>query len=722
MTDETTGRVGAEQKNNVAADPLLLALIHIANSEQILFCESSLTAGLPLVNGMLTPELSIQAAKRAGLSAQVVKRQVTEISSLVLPVILLLEGNNVVVLKSLDVENNKATAYFPLLGREDDVSLTDLDSEYTGFAIFTCPDRTSPESVKKITGIDSDRKVHWFWGVLGHSWRIYRDVLLASVFINLFALANPLFVMNVYDRVVPNEAVETLWALALGVFFVYVFDFLLKTLRVYFIEVAGKKSDVLLSAFIFERVLGVRYENHPVSVGAFASRLREFETVRQFITSSTVTALVDLPFVILFLLVVFYIGGSLVWVPLIIMPTIVLIAFVGQRFLHTTVLKMFSAAAMKNATLVESVSSLDAVKALSAESKLQRRWESSVGQLSFWGLKSRMISANVTGAAGFLQQLGSVAVVVVGVYLIRDNQLTMGALIACVILTGRVLAPLAQIAGLLVQYQQSKLALSSLEEIVNQPQERDSDRVYTKRTHIRGDIEFRNVCFSYPGEAQESLKDISFKINAGEKVALIGRLGSGKSTIQKIIVGLYQPQKGEVHLDGIDAKQIDPSDLRSEISYVQQDTVLFSGSVRENIIFGKNGVTDQEIIRAAEISGVSDFVDQHPMGFERAVGERGEMLSGGQRQAISIARSLIGRASVYLLDEPTSAMDNTSEAKLIANLKETLKEKSLILVTHKTSLLQLVDRVIVVDGGRIVADGDKETVLDALKRGQLRVS
>ncbi len=706
----------------VSLDPLLLALIHVADTEHLSYSYSALTVGLPLVNGKLTPELAIRAAKRAGLKANVLERQLAEISMLVLPVILLLENNNALVLKKIDRERQFAIVYFPLLNEEEQIAIEELESAYTGYCIFTRPKKVDTALEERITGISSGQGGHWFWGVLGQSWKIYRDVLLASFMINLFALANPLFVMNVYDRVVPNEAIETLWALAIGVIFVYVFDFILKSLRIYFIEVAGKKSDVLLSSYIFERVLGIRYEYHPSSVGAFVSRLREFETVRQFITSSTVTALVDLPFVILFLLVISYIGGPLVWVPLFILPAIVGVALVAQNFLHNTVLRMFSSAALKNATLVESVSNLEVVKSLAAEGKVQRRWESSVGQLSYWGLKSRMISTNVTGFAGFMQQIGGVAVVIYGVYLIRDNQLTMGALIACVILVGRVLAPLAQVAGLLVQYQQSKLALSSLEEIVTQPQEREHDRVFVKRESVKGGIEFKEVEFSYPGEEQTCISKVSLKIEPGEKVALIGRLGSGKSTLQKLILGLYQPKSGTILIDGVDIKQLDPSDLRCEIAYVPQDSVLFSGSISTNIAYGKSGVDDKEILRAAELSGVTEFVNRHPQGFEREVGERGDNLSGGQRQAINIARSLVHSPKLCLFDEPTSSMDNTSEAKLLSNFKKELKDKTLIMVTHKTSLLQLVDRLIVMDNGKIIADGNKETVLDALKKGQLRVS
>lgn len=716
--------LGSSQKNTDAAignyhDPLLEALIKIALLEHKACSHSSLVAGLPLVNNKLTPELLPRAAERAELNATIVERKLSDISELVLPAILLLNDNNALVLLAIDKLRGRARVFLPLEQKEEDIEFSQLEKSYSEYAVFTKPmdkfeERARHHEVK--------REGHWFWSTISKSWRIYRDVLVASLLINIFALANPLFVMNVYDRVVPNSAIETLWALAIGVFCVFFFDYLLRMLRVYFIEIAGKKSDILLSAYIFERVLGARFERHPASVGSFVSQLRDFEAIRNFVTSATITAFVDLPFVILFVLAVTYIGGKLVLVPLAVIPFILLYAFISQGFLLQAVSNSFMASAQKSATLVEAMTNLETLKILNAEGRVLRKWEKAVALLAYWGLKSRIWSNSTTSFAAFMQQLAGVLVVIVGVYAISNNDLTLGGLIACVLLTGRILAPLSQVAGLMVQYQQSKVALSSLDQIVQQAQERPEGKTFIKREKFLGGLEFSDVDFSYPGEEIKALDGVSFKLQAQEKVAIIGKLGSGKSTVHKLIANLYRPASGSIRIDDVDIKQIDPADLRENIGYVPQENLLFYGSIRENIAYKLTAVSDAEILEASEIAGVSVFVNMHPHGYDRQVSERGENLSGGQKQAIAIARALIGDPSIILLDEPTAAMDSAAEIRLIENLKSKIADKTLVLVTHKTTLLALVDRVIVLDKGRIVADGSKEKVLDALKKGQIRVS
>ncbi|MBB6521490.1 type I secretion system permease/ATPase [Pseudoteredinibacter isoporae] len=699
-------------------DPLLESLLIIARIEHLPISETSLTAGLPLINERLTPKLFIRSAERAGLSAKVIERPLDQISALVLPAVLLLENNDACVLTKLDAQSGKAEVLDPHSNGKNVVDLSVLQERYSGYSIFCKPLHRYDERTQEIK---VRQKGHWFWGVLGRSWRIYRDVLLASLFINLFAIANPLFVMNVYDRVVPNEAVETLWVLAIGVATVYFFDLVLKLLRGYFIEVAGKKSDVLLSAMIFERVLGARLEDKPMSVGSFASQLKDFESVRSFITSSTVTAFVDLPFTILFLLVIFYVGGPLVLVPLACIPIVIGYALFILKPLRQSVEETMQSSAQKNSTLVEALASLETVKGLGAEGRVQRAWEKSVGHLAYWGQKSRLLSNSAVTVAGTVVQLSSVAVIVAGVYLIAEKELTMGALIACVMLTSRALAPLSQLSSLLVNFEQTVTALESLETIVDKAQERDEEKTFIKRPSFSGEVRFNKVSFAYPGEEHPSIETVSFTIKPRERVAIIGRMGSGKTTVQKLMMGLFQPTAGSVLIDGIDIQQLDPADLRHGVGYVPQDVSLFFGSVKDNIAYGTPHATDQQIVRAAEHSGVTGFVNKHPMGFQRPVGERGAFLSGGQRQSIGVARALIKDPSIYLLDEPSTGMDNSTEAKLKQNLMQVTQGKTVILVTHKTSLLDLVDRIIVLENGKLIADGSKESVLDALKKGQIRV-
>jgi len=700
-------------------DCLLSCLIRLAQEQHIPFSYSSLTSGLPLVGGCITPQLFARSAHRLGLASRVVERDINDIPEEVYPVVLMLNENHAVLLEGVNRGENTYVVFDPLGNEQKTFGAADLMAEYSGYAIYVKPILEHGMHL----GIDNTRyRSHWFWGTIFKSWRIYRDVLLASILINVFVLANPLFVMNVYDRVVPNDAIETLWVLAIGVAFVYICDFVLKLLRVYFIEVAGKKSDVLLSSYILERVLGARYSEHPRSTGSFVSQLREFEAIRNFITSSTVTAFVDLPFVVLFLVVIAYIGGVVAWVPLVAIPLVLGYAMIVQHLLKNSVAHAFTASAQKNSTLVESISGLETIKALGAEGRAQRAWEDASGLLSFWSLKSRLLSNSASSVAQFLQQLASVAVVIVGVYAIAERELTMGALIACVILAGRVLAPLAQIAGLLVQYQQSVLALQSLDSIVNTEQELDHSGCFIRRENLTGGVEFRDVVFRYPGEEVVALDGVSFKVEPGEHVAIIGRLGSGKSTIQKLVLGLFQPSSGMVLLDGLDLRQLDLADVRKSTGYVPQDATLFHGSLRNNIAYKNEWVDEDELLRVADLCGITDIANSHPQGFNRTIYERGEGLSGGQRQAVTVARGMVNKPDLLLLDEPTSAMDSTSEARLLKSLKIEAEGRTLLLVTHKTSLLTLVNRVIVMDKGRVIADGSRDTVLDALKTGRLKVT
>lgn len=709
----------SSEQTPVAGDPLLQCLLQITQLKDSPCSETSLLAGLPLVEQHLTPELFVRAAERAGLEAWVVERNLNDIPDIVLPIVVLLNNNQAVVLKAINATNNEWTILDPDTDKERVVQASIVQPDYTGYCIYI----RIAERFEQVENVKAEtHPKHWFWSVMKSSGCIYRDVLLASFFINLFAIATPLFVMNVYDRVVPNQAVETLWALAVGIIVVYFFDMILKGLRGYFIEVAGKKSDILLSSFLFERVMGARFSERPNSVGSFVSQFREFDTVRNFYTSSTIATLVDLPFVTLFLLIIAYVGGPVVWISVIAIPLIVICGWIMQKPIKHAVEQTFSSSAQKNATLVEALVGLESVKVLGAEGFLQRAWEKSVGHLAHWSQRMRILSLSVGVFSNQIQQVASVILIIVGVYLIFEKELTMGALIACFMFAGRAMAPISQIANLMVSYDQTKTALSALDGIVAKPQERNPEKPFVKRPSFKGAIQFNKVSFRYPDEKLDAIDSISFKIEPGEKVAIIGRIGSGKSTIQKLLLSLYAPTQGRLMFDGIDSQQIDPADLRRHIGYVPQDVVLFSGSIKSNIVYGAPNVSDSEIIAAANISGVKEFVDRHPLGFDRPVGERGQALSGGQRQSIGVARALLNDPSMFILDEPTSGMDNSSESFLKENLQKVLKEKTLILVTHKTSLLSLVDRVIVLDGGKLVADGPRQSVLDALKKGQLRVA
>ena len=699
-------------------DPLLGSLQIITRILRSPRSADSLTAGLPLVNNKLTPELLVRAARRADLSARIVKRPLTGISNLVTPAILLLNNGRACVLDRI-LEDGNARLIMP----ESQEGVTEqpvenLAEEYCGYAIFLQPSYRFDERTRDTV---ITRPQHWLWDTLSEAWPIYSEVLLASLLINLFALASPLFIMNVYDRVVPNHAVETLWVLGIGISIVFMFDLLMKTLRGYFLDVAGKRTDIILSAALFERVLGTKLASRPPSVGAFANNLHEFDSFRDFFTSATLTALIDLPFIILFIVVIWMIGGSLAWIPLTVLPLSLLTGYIVQRSLAGKVQELMRHGSQKQATLVETLTGLETVKSLSAESPMQRRWEQTVGRIAGLGQKTRFLSSSAINITVFLQQMATVAVVIYGVYLISDGELSLGGLIACTILTGRALAPLAQVAATLSRYHQARASFMSIDTLMALPLEQSPDRNFLDRQVIEGSIEFSNVSFSYPGHPVAALDDVSFRMQAGERIAIIGRIGSGKSTIEKLILGLYEPDAGAILVDGTDSRQLNPADLRRHIGYVPQDTTLFYGTVKENIMLGMPYADDSAVLRAADIAGVTEFANRHPMGFDLPVGERGEGLSGGQRQSIVVARALLRDPPVIVMDEPSNAMDNTTEAQFKSKFGQWLEGKTLVLVTHRASLLTMVDRVIVMDGGRILADGPKEQVLEALKQGQIRV-
>jgi ATP-binding cassette subfamily C protein LapB len=701
-------------------DPLLDCLIEVCRLHGQSASRASLSAGLPLGDngkGLMTLDLAERAAARAGMSSKLQRLPLERIDAETLPAILILRDNHACVLLGWDADGATARVLMPETG-QGSVSLTrtELLTRYTGVVLFVRPhfrfDARTPE-------IRSVKQKHWFWSALMEQRFVYRDVLWAALLINFFALAFPMFSMNVYDRVVPNNATETLWALSIGVVLIMCADLFMRLLRSHFVDEASARIDVQISGKLMEKVLGMRLEHRPESVGSFASNLRGFEQVRDFIASGTVTALIDLPFALLFIVVMAWISPWLA-VPVVVVFTIVLVmGYILQHRLHELSQTTYQAAAQRNATLIESLSSIETIKSLGAESVIQAKWERANVFLSNTGVKMRALSSSATYTTGWLTQGVTVAIVVIGVYLISQRELTMGALIAASMLASRALAPAGQIVGLLMQYQGARTAMESLDKIMEKPVERPLGQNFVHRPQLKGDIEFRNVKFNYPGRQDAALDGLSFKIAAGERVALIGKVGSGKSTIERLIMGLYQPTDGAVLLDGIDVRQLDPADVRRNLGYVSQDVTLFYGSLRDNITFGLPYADDSAVVAAAEMAAMSSFINRHPRGFDMLVGERGESLSGGQRQGIGLARAMLHNAPILLLDEPTSAMDFSTESQITNNITHFAQNKTVVLVTHRTSLLAMVTRVIVIDGGRIVADGPRDRIMEALSNGRI---
>lgn len=696
---------------------MLSSLIEIARFHGRGMTPEGFLAGLPLQEGLLTPALLRRAAAHAGLASRISRRPLDAIREELLPVILLLKDNDSCILLGMSQDRTRARVVFPEAGQgASEIELERLLSIYTGYCIFVRPrfrfDTRAPE-------IRSAVNRHWFWGALWNNAPLYKDVLLAALLINMVAIVIPFFILGVYDRVVPNNAFETLWTLALGVVIVIAVDLGLRMMRGYVLDVAGKRVDIDLSALIMERVLGMQMINRPASVGSFAANLRAFESVRDFITSTTITAFIDLPFAIIFLALIVWLNWMLA-IPLVVaMIGLVLYALMLQPKMQELTETTYRATATRNSTLIESLVGIETIKTQCAEGVMQRKWEHSVAFLARVGADLRYMSSSVVNGSASAQQLVTVAIVIIGVYLISDHKLSMGGLIACMMLSSRALAPFAQIASLLTQYQNAAMALSALDKVVAQPVERPENAAFIRRERIRGEINFSHVKFSYPGGSSEVLNDLSFHIKEGEHVAIIGKVGSGKSTINRLILGLYQPGEGSIKIDGVDIHQLDPAEVRKAVGYVPQDATLFYGSLRENITIGMPYVEDHAILQAAELAGLQELVGNHPKGFDMLIGERGESLSGGQRQSVAIARAFVHEPSVLLLDEPSSAMDSSTEEALKARLAAYAKGRTMVLVTHRNSLLELVDRLIVIDRGKVVADGPKAQVTEALRTGKV---
>ena len=716
-SQEQTNKPLPNQAKVDESDSLLDCLVLICRIHGIAISPDALTAGLPLDDGKMSPVLIKRAAERANLAVTIIKKPYTNLRAEFLPAILLLQDNAACLLIGFDETKKNARVIFPELGdAEVTMPVDELASRYIGSSVVAKPkyvfDQRAP-SVSKV------RLKHWFWGTLAENSHIYRDVMIAAFIVNIFALAMPLFTMNVYDRVVPNRSTETLWVMAIGVSLIVIGDLILRTMRGYFLDWASARVDVKLTARIMEQVLAIRLEQRPNSVGSFASNLRSFETVRDFITSATITTLIDIPFGLIFIGVMAWISWPMV-IPVIIGAIIMLVyALSVQSKMHELSETMYRASAIRNATLIESLVSLETVKALGIEGAMQKKWERSAGFLTEVGSKLRLLSSSINNGSNSIQQLITVSLILLGVYLVIQGDLTTGGLIASTMLASRALVPVSQTAGLLTQYHSAATALTSLNEIMSRPVERPADSNFLSRPAFNGDIEFREVSFSYPGTEETALNKVSFKISAGEHVALLGRMGSGKTTIDKLILGLYQPTSGAILIDGVDIRQVDPAELRRCVGYAQQDTHLFYGTMRDNLTIAAPQADDAAVLAAAKIGGIDEFVNSHPKGFDMLIGERGDTLSGGQKQGVGIARALIHNPAILLLDEPTSAMDHSGEDAIKKRLQEASVGKTLVLISHRSALFDLVNRIIVIDSGRIVADGAKEQVIEALRAGRI---
>ena len=556
---------------------------------------------------------------------------------------------------------------------------------------------------------------NWFLVYISSQKKYYLQAILASIFINIFALITSVYIMVIYDRIIPNNAISSLISIIIGVLFVICMDFSMKMLRGYFLDMAGKQIDSSSSSDIFQKIVGYDLSKAPKFSGELVSVVREFETFREFFNSITLTSLVDFPFIIVFLTVMYGIGGNIAFVPGLVVPIVIIFGILIQPMLRQISEDSQQNGQAKQTVLGEMINGLETVKTVSGGTVLKKRWMNAVDAQSKTSIKSRIFTQLALNFAGIGQQLSQVGIIGFGVLAVSSGDLSMGALIACTILSGRTLAPLGQIGGLMGRLNSAKAAYHSVTKFMLEASREEVAKDYFPRDKIQGSIEFSHVDFSYSDDSQIIFNDLNLKINSGEKVAIIGRIGSGKTTILKLILGLYQPNNGSMLIDGANIQQIRPDDIRRQFGVVMQNTYLFSGSIRDNIGFGLDKISTDEIDEAANIAGVSDFTKLMSNGLDYQLSEGGKDLSGGQRQAIALARAIVRKPAVILLDEPTSAMDLTSERAIIKNLKSYFTKQTLVVVTHRMSLLQLVDRVIAVDDGKVTVDGSRESILNKLQ-------
>ena len=559
---------------------------------------------------------------------------------------------------------------------------------------------------------------HWFFGPVLQSKRLYIQVIVASVFINLFALVSAFYIMTVYDRVIPNEAMETLIALTIGVCIVMAFDFIMKVVRGIFTDQAGINIDSIVSENLFDRLAQSDNVAGQKATGAMANTVKDFDGLKDFLASASFVVLADLPFVFLFIFVLYSIGGPIAAVPGLIVIAVLVVSILVQPIIQRLTFNAMKDGQSKQAVLVEVLNSLETIKTLPGLRLLRNRWIDSVGRQGLVTAKSRFWTQFTSNFSQLGQQASQVGIVVYGVVLISTGDLTMGSLIACVILSGRTLAPLGQLTNLLGRLSQSLIAYKNLNELMSEPVMESQRDGQIRRESIEGNISFTNTSFRYPDQKQDTLQQINLSIKAGEKIAILGKVGSGKTSLLRLLAGIYEPTEGSVQIEQTEVGHIHPEDLRKALGVVLQTPMLFSGTVKENLLLGNPDATDDQIIEASQQAGIDTFIGLLPDGYETVLAERGQQLSGGQRQALCIARALISNPSIIIMDEPTSSMDSGTEQQLMVRLKSLFADKTVIIITHRGTTLSLVDRVIIVEQGRIVADGPKDKILNNAKLGQ----
>ena len=683
--------------------PILDCLIWLTKYHHLSVQPEAILSGLPLDDGRLSESLLERAAANAGLS--IYKKLLDSVNlaralpQACLPCMAWMDESPVLIVR---LETGFVEVLLP--GEFMRACRLDVNAFMNRSRMYVLLFSSAPGSDDRDPDLGASWREHWLWGALWEGSRIYREVLLVSLLVNLFALAVPLFVRLIYDRVIPGLALGTLDALTTGVLLVITFELVCRYLRNRFIDLAAKKSDLLISGRIYAKLMAMDMSSRPAAVGAFARQVQDFEAIREFMTSTCLTALVDIPFAVIFLLVIAVMSGYLVWVPVLAILFMIIVSLSIQPALRRTIEESERLSARRHGDLVESLTGLESLRLAGAQWRFQKRWEQAIGHIATWGLKTRSITGGVSVLAIWIQQLTTVTIVYFGVLAITTDTINLGALIAVMMLTGRAIAPFMQLALLSTRYHQARTAYHVTEEMMVAPEEATTDHSYRPIERLAGGIICNQLSFTYPQSAIPALNILSLHIKPGEKVAIAGRSGSGKSTLARVLAALYSPEQGQIQFDGIDIGDIHPMRLREKIGFLSQEPWLFHGTIHDNITLGNSVESDEALLEVAEAAGVTTFTGKSLAALEYPVGEGGQRLSGGQRRAVALARAMLNKPDVLILDEPTAHMDSFLESHVCKTLERLPGHTTLLLMTHRSSLISAVNRIVVIDAGRLVSD------------------
>lgn len=627
-----------------------------------------------------------------------------------LPVVVEFNNGQVAVIEKVDNEGNASLQLSGDQGLSQTFNLHELQANASRVYIFR-PETSIPDA--RVDEYIKPYEKSWFWDIVLKDWKRYTDIMVASMIANILALATIIFSMQVYDRVVPSQSIPTLWVLAGGVLIAAVFEFVLRIARVYLSDIIGKRADLKISDRVFGHALRIRNKDRARSTGSFISQIRELEGVRELVTSTTISAIADLPFFFLFLVIFWIIGGNIFWVMLLVVPLMIIPGFLVQKKLAQLATEGMRESAIRNAILVEAVQGIEDIKLLRAEARFQNQWNHMNEVSADVSMRQRKIVGWLNAWTQKIQGLTYAIVVLVGCFAVMKGDMTTGALVACSILSSRMLAPISQVTGVLGRWQQAKVAKNGLDELMQKPVDRPDRAQLIQRKVLSGDYDFKGVVFKYTeDDPRPTLVIPQLKIHAGEKVAILGRNGAGKSSLLQLLSGMQLPVQGKISLDGVDQSLLDPDDIRRDMALLNQNAHLFFGTIRENLTLGAPLASNDEIIRALQITNALEIVEQKKEGLDHLILEGGVGFSGGQKQALLLTRLLLRNPNIVLLDEPTASIDDVSEKVLIQHLKEWLGHRTLVVATHRPAVLQLVDRIIVVHEGKIIKDGPRDAILN----------